>query len=53
MDEDEKSKDISRMRDQLSEIDMPEEALKAVKEELDRLEVIPDSTQSITFLEHI
>ena len=44
MDEDEKSKDISRMRDQLSEIDMPEEALKAVKEELDRLEVIPDSS---------
>ena len=44
MDEDEKSKDISRMRDQLDEIDMPEEALKAVKEELDRLEVIPDSS---------
>jgi ATP-dependent Lon protease len=44
MDEDEKSKDISRMRDQLSEIDMSEEALKAVKEELDRLEVIPDSS---------
>ena len=44
MDEDEKSKDISRMRDQLDGIDMPEEALKAVKEELDRLEVIPDSS---------
>ena len=44
MDEDEKSKDISRMREQLNDLDIPDEALKAIKEELDRLEVIPDSS---------
>ena len=44
MDEDDKSKDISRMREELEQIDMPEEAHKAVMEELSRLEVIPDSS---------
>lgn len=44
MDDDEKSRDINRIAEQLDEIGMPEEALKAAKEELERLEVIPDSS---------
>ncbi len=44
MDEDEKSRDIKRIGDKLLEIGMPEEALKAAQEELERLEVIPDSS---------
>ena len=44
MDEDEKSRDLSKMREKIEEVGMPEEALKAAKEELERLEVIPDSS---------
>lgn len=44
MDEDEKSRDIKRIGDKLLEIGMPEEALQAAQEELERLEVIPDSS---------
>ncbi len=44
MDEDEKSRDLNRMKERIEEIGMPEDALKAAKEELERLEVIPDSS---------
>lgn len=44
MDEDEKSRDLNRMKEKIDEIGMPEDALKAAKEELERLEVIPDSS---------
>lgn len=44
MEEDEKSKDIKRLRDEISKANLPEEASKAAKEELERLEVISDSS---------
>ena len=44
MDDDEKSRDIGRISEKLQEIGMPEEALKSAQEELERLEVIPDSS---------
>ena len=44
MDEDEKSRDIKRISEKIEEIGMPEEALESAKEELERLEVIPDSS---------
>lgn len=44
MEEDEKSKDIKRMREEIESLGLPEDALKSAKEELDRLEVIPDSS---------
>ena len=44
MDEDDKSRDLRRMRGLLEEVGMHETALKAAKEELERLEVIPDSS---------
>lgn len=44
MDEDEKSRDVNRIKEKIDKIGMPEEALKAAKEELERLEVIPDSS---------
>lgn len=44
MDEDEKSRDLNRMKEKIDNIGMPPEAHKAAKEELDRLEVIPDSS---------
>lgn len=44
MEEDEKSKDIKRMREEIESVGLPEDALKAAREELDRLEVIPDSS---------
>jgi ATP-dependent Lon protease len=44
MDEDEKSRDMNVMRDKLEQSGMSEDALKAAKEELERLEVIPDSS---------
>lgn len=44
MEEDEKSKDIKRLRDEISKANLPEEAQKAAKEELERLEVISDSS---------
>ncbi|MCO4793596.1 MAG: endopeptidase La [Bacteriovoracaceae bacterium] len=44
MDEDEKSRDLKIMREKLESAGMSEDALKAAKEELERLEVIPDSS---------
>lgn len=44
LDEDEKSRDIKKMREKLEEAGIPEEALKSVEEEIERLEVIPDSS---------
>ena len=44
MDEDEKSKDLSKFRELIEECKMPEDAEKAALEELDRLESIPDSS---------
>ncbi len=44
MEDDEKGRDLKKMRDQLDEIGMPEYAAKIVKEEIERLEVIPDSS---------
>ncbi len=44
MDEDEKSKDLNRIREEIEKVGLPEDALKAAREELDRLEVIPDSS---------
>ena len=44
MDEDEKSKDLSKFKELIEECGMPEEAEKAAMEELDRLESIPDSS---------
>jgi len=44
MDEDEKSRDISLFTEKLLELGLPEDAMKAAQEELERLEVIPDSS---------
>jgi ATP-dependent Lon protease len=44
MDEDDKSRDIKKYRDQMNDIGLSEDGLKVVKEELDRLEVIADSS---------
>lgn len=44
LDEDDKAKDIKKIRETLEEINMPEDAKKAALEELERLESIPDSS---------
>lgn len=44
LDEDDKSKDLNKLREAIEEAKMPEEALKAASEELERLESIPDSS---------
>ncbi len=44
MDEDDKTRDIKRITQAIEEANMPEEVLKTVKEELNRLESIPDSS---------
>ncbi len=44
MDEDDKGRDISRFREALEKINLPEVARKAFKDELERLEVISDSS---------
>lgn len=44
MDEDEKSRDIKKFREMIESSNMPEEANKLAKEEVDRLESIPDSS---------
>lgn len=44
LDEDDKSKDLKKLKDAIDEANMPEEALKASLEELERLESIPDSS---------
>ncbi|MCK5882269.1 MAG: endopeptidase La, partial [Bacteriovoracaceae bacterium] len=44
MEDDEKGRDLRQMKEQLEEIGMPDYAKKVVKEEIERLEVIPDSS---------
>lgn len=44
MDEDDKAKDLKKIKDALDEGHLPEEARKAVEEEMERLESIPDSS---------
>lgn len=44
MDEDEKAKDMKKLRESLEAAELPEDALKVALEELDRLESIPDSS---------
>lgn len=44
MDEDEKAKDVKKLREGIEEGGLPEEAKKAALEELERLESIPDSS---------
>lgn len=44
LDEDDKAKDIKKIRESLDEGGLPEEAKKAALEELERLESIPDSS---------
>ena len=44
MDEDEKSRDLKRIKEKLTTMDMPEQAKKAALEEMERLESIPDSS---------
>jgi ATP-dependent Lon protease len=44
MEEDEKSRDVKKIKEQIDNIGLPEEALKTAKEELERLELIPDSS---------
>ncbi|MBC96217.1 MAG: endopeptidase La [Halobacteriovoraceae bacterium] len=44
MDDDEKSRDIKLFAEKIEKLNLPEEAAKAAQEELERLEVIPDSS---------
>jgi ATP-dependent Lon protease len=44
MEEDEKTRDVKRIRDEIEKVGMPEAVLKTAKEELERLELIPDSS---------
>jgi ATP-dependent Lon protease len=44
LDEDDKAKDMKKIKEQLEENNLPEEAKKAAMEELERLESIPDSS---------
>jgi len=44
MEEDEKTRDVKRIREEIDNAGMPEAVLKTAKEELERLELIPDSS---------
>ncbi len=44
LDEDDKARDIKKLRDKLDEAGLPEAARESAEEELERLEVIPDSS---------
>ena len=44
MEEDEKARDVKKIKEQLEKIGLPEEVLKTAKEEMERLELIPDSS---------
>lgn len=44
MEEDEKSRDVKRIKDEIEKVGMPEDVLKTAREELERLELIPDSS---------
>lgn len=44
MEEDEKTRDIKRIKEEIEKVGMPEDILKTAKEELERLELISDSS---------
>ena len=44
MEENDKSRDIKKLKEKLEELKMPESTAKIAKEELERLEVIPDNS---------
>lgn len=44
MEEDEKTRDVKKLKELIENVGMPEAALKAAKSELERLELIPDSS---------
>ncbi len=44
LEEDDKARDISKLKERVLEAKLPEDVLKSVNEELERLEVIPDSS---------
>ncbi|MDO9183511.1 MAG: endopeptidase La [Bacteriovorax sp.] len=44
MEEDDKTRDIKKIKDEIEKVGMPEGILKTAKEELERLELIPDSS---------
>ena len=44
LDEDDKSRDVKKFRDNLDQLKLPEDIHKSVLEEIQRLEVIPDSS---------
>jgi ATP-dependent Lon protease len=44
MEEDDKSRDMNKIKEKLAEANLPEDVMKSVNEELERLEVIPDSS---------
>lgn len=44
MEEDEKTRDIKRIKEEIEKVGMPEAVLKTAKEELERLELISDSS---------
>ena len=44
LDDDDKARDLKKIKDGLDEAGLPEEALKAAKEEMERLETIPESS---------
>ena len=44
LEEDDKARDIKKIKEKLKECNLPEDVLKSVNDEMDRLEVIPDSS---------
>ncbi len=44
MEEDEKARDVKKIKEQIEKIGLPPDVLKTAKEELERLELIPDSS---------
>ncbi|WP_419173277.1 endopeptidase La [Halobacteriovorax sp.] len=44
LEEDDKARDISKLKERIIEAKLPEDVLKSVNEEIERLEVIPDSS---------
>ena len=44
LDEDEKTRDLKKMRDDVEKAGLPEDTLKTINDEMDRLEVIPESS---------
>ncbi|EQC43461.1 endopeptidase La [Bacteriovorax sp. Seq25_V] len=44
MEDDDKSRDMNKIREKIVEANLPEEVMKSVEDELERLEVIPDSS---------